>query len=72
MNKSDYFINKNRAHWDELTEVHVKSKFYNVQSFKNGKSTIHQLEIDEIGNVRGKTLLHFMLVARTYSMVKSY
>ena len=48
----------NRAHWDEATDVHIASEFYDVASFKAGQSRLHAIERAELGDVRGKTLLH--------------
>jgi SAM-dependent methyltransferase len=48
----------NRRHWDELVPVHIASDFYNVASFKAGRTTLTALELEELGDVRGKTMLH--------------
>ncbi|MPZ48950.1 MAG: methyltransferase domain-containing protein [Dehalococcoidia bacterium] len=48
----------NRRFWDEAVPIHVASEFYDVASFKAGKSTLGQVELSEAGEVRGKTLLH--------------
>ena len=42
--------------WNELTDVHIKS--YGVDKFKNGKSMLDQIQLKEVGDVRGKSLLH--------------
>ena len=52
------YIELNRAHWDEVTPLHVASEFYDVASFKAGASSLLQVERDEVSDVRGKTLLH--------------
>jgi SAM-dependent methyltransferase len=48
----------NRDHWEEAVGVHVRSQFYDVEAFKKGKSSLMPLEVEEVGDVRGKTLLH--------------
>src|SRR3954452_15106402 len=48
----------NRAHWDEATDVHVASDFYDVASFKAGTNRLHGIERAELGDVSGKSLLH--------------
>lgn len=53
MNK---FEETNKNLWNELTDVHIKS--YGIDKFKNGKSSIDQIQLNEIGDVRGKSLLH--------------
>ncbi len=48
----------NRKLWNERTKVHVQSEFYDVASFKQGKSTLNSIELDLFGNVSGKSVLH--------------
>lgn len=49
----------NRAHWNEITPVHVKAEeFYGLEAFKAGQSTLCPEEIEDVGSVQGKTLLH--------------
>lgn len=48
----------NRAFWDSVTPVHVRSAFYDVEGFVAGRSTLSQLERDSLGDVRGKRVAH--------------
>ncbi|MGA7846160.1 MAG: class I SAM-dependent methyltransferase [Thermoplasmata archaeon] len=48
----------NRAKWDESVPLHVAAPSYDVPSFLRGRSTLPRLEIDQVGSVRGKSLLH--------------
>jgi SAM-dependent methyltransferase len=48
----------NRRHWDEAVAVHAASDFYDLASFKAGRSALLPVEREEVGDVRGKTLLH--------------
>ena len=48
----------NIAFWNELTAIHERSKFYDVPSFLSGKQTLQHVELKELGNVSGKSLLH--------------
>ena len=52
------YFDANRAHWDELTPIHAKSEFYDVEGFRRGKSTLMAIELEELGDVSGKSLLH--------------
>jgi SAM-dependent methyltransferase len=52
------YINVNKEAWDKRTKTHLESKFYDVDSFKSGKSSLNPVELDEVGNVEGKKLLH--------------
>jgi SAM-dependent methyltransferase len=53
MNK---FEEGNRKLWDELTEVHVKS--YGVNKFLAGQTTLDEIQLREMGDLRGKSVLH--------------
>jgi SAM-dependent methyltransferase len=48
----------NRAWWDGVVETHVHSSDYLTQAFREGGDTLHPIESDEIGDVRGRTLVH--------------
>lgn len=48
----------NRQNWNERTLVHIDSDFYELEAFRNGKNILRQLELEEVGEVRGKSLLH--------------
>jgi SAM-dependent methyltransferase len=49
---------KNRRHWDEVTPIHARSKFYDLDSFKRGQTSLLPVEIAELGEVTGKRMLH--------------
>lgn len=51
-------IEANRAQWDERTAIHVGTAFYDVEGFKQGRSTLKAVELAELGEVAGKRLLH--------------
>jgi len=50
----------NRKWWNNATPVHAGSKFYDIPRFIKGKTSLQSIEIDELGKVRGKTLLHLL------------
>jgi len=54
----EHELSTNRALWDELVEIHAASTFYDVAAFRAGQSTLRPLELEEVGDVRGKRLLH--------------
>jgi SAM-dependent methyltransferase len=56
----DEFIKANKDIWEDRVDFHKKSKFYDVEGFLNGKQTLDPIELDEIGDVSGKSLLHLM------------
>ncbi|MFA5309007.1 MAG: class I SAM-dependent methyltransferase [Dehalococcoidales bacterium] len=54
----DERLKSNRTMWNALVGPHVKSEFYDVAGFKAGKDWLRPLEIEEMGDVAGKSLLH--------------
>jgi SAM-dependent methyltransferase len=56
----DDALRSNRELWDAWTKLHVPSKFYDVESFRNGMRPIRvaDYEREEVGSVEGKSLLH--------------
>jgi len=48
----------NRESWNELTALHIDSIFYDIDSFKKGKTSLNHIEIDELGDIKGQKLLH--------------
>jgi SAM-dependent methyltransferase len=55
---ADEHIEANRRHWDEVAPLHAASEFYDVERFRRGESKLKPVELAELGDVRGKTLLH--------------
>ncbi|MFW9924518.1 MAG: class I SAM-dependent methyltransferase [Candidatus Thorarchaeota archaeon] len=53
----DYF-KANEARWNERVKINAKSKFYDLEGFIKGKSSLLPIEVKELGDVKGKTLLH--------------
>jgi len=53
------YIKANRELWDELTNIHLQATdYYNIESFRSGVSTLRSIELEEVGDVVGKSLLH--------------
>src|SRR3972149_5101089 len=52
------YLEANRRHWDEVVPIHVASELYDVAGFKAGRIRLGQVELEELGDVRGKSLLH--------------
>jgi ubiquinone/menaquinone biosynthesis C-methylase UbiE len=48
----------NKKLWNERTGVHVKSDFYDNKTFLTGKNSLNKIELDEIGDVKEKSVLH--------------
>lgn len=52
------YIEINRQSWNNRTEAHLKSEFYDLENFLKGKSSLNDIELNLLGNIKGKTILH--------------
>ncbi|RYE50500.1 MAG: class I SAM-dependent methyltransferase [Sphingobacteriales bacterium] len=52
------YISVNKQSWNNRTASHLKSEFYNVEGFLAGKSSLNSIELDLLGDVSGKSILH--------------
>jgi 2-polyprenyl-3-methyl-5-hydroxy-6-metoxy-1,4-benzoquinol methylase len=57
MTDAQYFA-MNRAGWDQRVKAHVESRFYDVDGFLAGATSLREIERAELAAVRGKKLLH--------------
>lgn len=57
MSANDY-IATNKNAWNAKTPVHVESIFYNQAEFLKGKNSLNEIELNILGNVHGKKILH--------------
>lgn len=48
----------NRALWDAWTRIHETGGFYDLEGFRAGGVRLRDYEIDLVGDVRGRSLLH--------------
>ena len=58
MSKESNYIEINRASWNNRTEAHLKSDFYDVPNFIKGKSSLNSIELELLGDLKGKSILH--------------
>lgn len=58
MNPEQNYIKINRQSWNNRTDTHLKSEFYDLDSFLNGKTSLNDIELNLLGNLQGKTILH--------------
>ncbi len=52
------YIKINKKTWNNKTQVHIDSEFYDNENFLNGKSTLNAIELELLGNITGKKILH--------------
>lgn len=57
--KKDY-IQTNRELWNRWTKLHAEtpSRDYDLDGFEAGQTTLKSIELEELGDVAGKSLLH--------------
>ena len=48
----------NRASWNKQVDVHLKSDFYKQEEFINGRNTLNIIDLEVLGDIRGKKILH--------------
>ena len=52
------YFETNRTTWNEKVGVHAASDFYDMSSFIAGKNMLNVYELEALGDVKGKSLLH--------------
>jgi 2-polyprenyl-3-methyl-5-hydroxy-6-metoxy-1,4-benzoquinol methylase len=52
------YYNTNKKRWNELVDIHAKSEEYDLEGFLEGKNSLHRLEMDLLGNINDKDILH--------------
>lgn len=56
--KSEDYLKHNKESWNARTEHHFNSGFYEVGAFKDGKNMLNAIELDFLGDLKGKRVLH--------------
>ncbi len=52
------YFETNKGSWNERVETHFNSKFYDVPGFLAGKSSLNEIELAGLPEVKDKALLH--------------
>lgn len=58
MNSENNYIAINRQSWNNKTDTHMKSEFYDLDGLLKGKSSLNSIELNLLGDVKGKSILH--------------
>ncbi len=58
MNEQPDYLTLNRESWNQRTEHHLKSAFYDNENFKKGASSLNEIELELLGDLEGKSVLH--------------
>lgn len=58
MNNTINYLEINNALWNKRVGPHIESAFYDMPAFKNGHTSLKPIELDLLGDIAGKTILH--------------
>jgi len=58
MTPEENYLEINRKSWNNKTSIHLRSEFYDLEGFLKGKSSLNDIELTMLGDVRGKSILH--------------
>ena len=58
MKPEENYIEINRESWNNRTDAHLTSEFYDVDGFLKGRNSLNSIELGLLGNVKGKKILH--------------
>lgn len=54
----DNYLDINRHSWNKVVDAHVASPLYDMETFLAGKSSLNDIELQLLGDVSGKRILH--------------
>lgn len=54
----DNYIEINKQSWNGRLEAHLASDFYDMDGFLKGNSSLNKIELDLLGDIKGKKILH--------------
>ena len=54
------YVVDNKKWWNDVTPIHKTSQLYDLKGFQKGKTSLQSIELAELNNVKGKTMLHLM------------
>ncbi len=52
------YLSVNKQLWNKRTEAHLSSDFYNVEGFLAGNTSLNDIELKLLGDIKGKSILH--------------
>ncbi|MEO5563944.1 MAG: class I SAM-dependent methyltransferase [Chitinophagaceae bacterium] len=58
MENYNQYFSANKDLWNQRTAVHKDSDFYDLAGFKAGRDVLTPIELKELGDVKGKKMLH--------------
>lgn len=58
MDPEDNYIATNKQSWNNKVDAHLKSDFYDLEGFLAGNTSLNDIELNLLGDLKGKTILH--------------
>lgn len=58
MSSQEIFFEANKVLWNKRAQAHFHSQFYDMESFRQGESSLNSIELGLMGDVHAKKLLH--------------
>lgn len=58
MNDNNNYLEINRKSWNNKVDIHLNSDFYDMKSFLAGKTSLNPIELELLGDLKGKKILH--------------
>ncbi len=58
MNPESEYKEVNRQSWNDRVDAHLESDFYDLEGFRRGNTSLKEIELDLLGEVSGKSILH--------------
>lgn len=58
MTKDKRYLDINRQSWNQRVDIHLASDFYDLPGFLQGNTSLKEIELALLGDLRGKTVLH--------------
>jgi len=58
MSDSINYIEVNKSAWNKKTPIHVESPFYDMDGFLKGNTSLKDIELGLLGDIKGKRILH--------------
>lgn len=52
------YLDINKSSWNARVDTHLESDFYFVDEFLKGKTSLNSIELDLLGDITGKSVLH--------------
>lgn len=57
-NDLDEYLKVNKETWNNKVDIHYESAFYDNDSFNKGRNSLKDIELELLGDVTGKSILH--------------